>query len=312
LIQKGVNFKNLGLAIIDEQHRFGVDQRRRLKEQSGDADTMPHLLSMSATPIPRTLALALYGELDLSIIDEMPAGRLAVMTRVVPPRKRADAYEFVKEHLKQGEQCFILCPLIDPSDTLGVKSVTAEYDQLSKGPLAGQSLAMLHGKMAPREKDAIMEQMRAKKIDVLVATSVIEVGVDIPDATIIMIEGAERFGLAQLHQFRGRVGRSDRQSYCFLFTDSPSESTTERLSALVSSNDGMKLAEKDLDMRGSGEVLGTEQSGYSEVAMLAVQQPALLAAAQAAARLSIADNWLQKSAPLQAKMNAFLQSVHLE
>lgn len=312
LIQESVEFKNLGLVVVDEQHRFGVKQRKALRERSGDPGTLPHLLSMTATPIPRTLALALYSDLDLSIIDEMPVGRKPVQTHLVPSRKRRDAYTFIESHLQNGEQTFVICPLIDPSDKLEVKSVTEEYERLAEKVFPERTVEMLHGKMKPDEKDALMKQMREKQIDVLVATSVIEVGVDIPDATIMVIEGAERFGLAQLHQFRGRVGRSDTQSFCFLFTDSRSEKTLDRLDALVKSNDGFALAEKDLELRGAGELLGTLQSGFSDAAFLAVQQPELLEKAQQAAHAVMDSNLLNEGSVLKKQLDDFAASIHLE
>lgn len=312
LIQESVEFHALGLVVVDEQHRFGVAQRKALRERSGDSSTLPHLLSMTATPIPRTLALALYSDLDLSIIDELPAGRKPVMTRVVPGKKRPDAYEFIRAHIQAQEQCFVICPLIDPSDKLEVKSVTEEYERLANEVFTDLRVEMLHGKMKTEEKDTLMLRMRDKQVDILVATSVIEVGVDIPDATIMIIEGAERFGLAQLHQFRGRVGRSNKQSYCFLFTDSESERTHERLQALVESNDGFALAQKDLEIRGAGELLGTLQSGFSEAAFIAVQQPDLLDNVRRAAQHIIERNVLRTSAQLEQQLNNFAASIHLE
>lgn len=312
LIQEHVSFERLGLAVVDEQHRFGVAQRKALKDRSGDAATMPHLLSMTATPIPRSLALALYGELSLSLMKEMPKGRKPIMTRLVPPEKRKDAYGFIQEHIEQGEQCFVICPLIDPSDKLGVKSVSAEYERLSQEVFPDLSVAMLHGKMKPEEKDATMQQMKEKKIDILVSTSVIEVGVDIPDATVMVIEGAERFGLAQLHQFRGRVGRSDTQSYCLLFASTSAEQSLQRLKALTTTNDGFKLAELDLEMRGAGEVFGTLQSGFSETAVIAFQHPTLLQDARNAAEFTINQGLIDGSPGLQEELNAFIRRIHLE
>ncbi len=312
LIQSGVTFNDLALAVIDEQHRFGVHQRHLLTQHSGDIKTAPHFLSMTATPIPRTLALALYGDLDISIIDDMPPGRKRVHTNIIPPKKRPSAYTFIQERIAEGEQCFIICPLIDPSDSLGVQSVTDEYEKLISGPFKKLSVEMLHGKMKSAEKNAVMQRMKNKEIDILIATSVIEVGVDIPNATVMMIEGAERFGLAQLHQFRGRVGRSNTQSYCLLFSNSSSPKTTERLQALVDSNDGFALAEKDLALRGAGEVFGTDQSGFSEIAALTFQRPDLVESAGIAAEKSLKEGWFESSKILQQKMNTFIHNVHLE
>lgn len=312
LIQDSVNFNDLGLAIIDEQHRFGVQQRKALKDNSGDKGTMPHLLSMTATPIPRTLALALYGDLDLSIIDELPKGRKPVNTQLVPPNKRDQAYGFIRKHVENGEQCFIICPLIDPSDKMEVKAVTTEFEHLSQKVFSDLRLAILHGKIDADEKEGIMQRMRNKEIDILVATSVIEVGVDIPNATIMVIEGADRFGLAQLHQFRGRVGRSGTQSYCLLFTDSDSSKTLERLRVLTKTGDGFELAEHDLNLRGAGEIFGKSQTGFSPLALLAFQQPKLLDTARVAAQQTIDQGLINKNPGLKKKLQDFTASIHLE
>lgn len=311
LIHDGVSFERLGLAVVDEQHRFGVKQRKQLREQSGDATTMPHLLSMTATPIPRSLALALYGDLALSIIDEMPEGRKPVTTRVVPAKERRSTESFLRERVAAGEQVFVICPIIEDSDKLEVKSVTTEFERLQT-VFPDLRLEMLHGKVKPAEKETIMNRMRDGQIDVLVATSVIEVGVDVPNATVIVIEGAERFGLAQLHQFRGRVGRSDKQSYCFLFTSSQSQQSAARLQAMEQSTNGFELAEKDLELRGAGEVYGTQQSGVDEGTLHAIAQPQLLAQVQEAAKLAVEDDILQHSPELRALVNERLSAMHLE
>jgi ATP-dependent DNA helicase RecG len=273
LIQEKIEFKNLAFAIIDEQHRFGVDQRKTLIEKSVGLKPktsnlkprVPHFLSMTATPIPRSLALALYGDLDVSIINEMPKNRKTVATQIIPEEKRQVAYNFIREQIKTGRQVFVICPLIDFSDKLGVKSVKEEFEKLDKLIFPEITMAMLHGKMKSAEKENIMNDFLANKTKILVSTSVIEVGVDIPNATIMMIEGADRFGLAQLHQFRGRVGRSDHQSYCFLFTEAKNEKTVTRLKALEKYHDGFTLAKIDLKFRGPGEVFGTSQSGFPEL-----------------------------------------------
>ncbi len=262
LIQDKIEYNNLGLAIIDEQHRFGVEQRKQLKDKS--KSLTPHFLSMTATPIPRSLALIVYGDLDLSIIREMPAGRKKIITKLVSEANRDKAYQFIKAEIKKGRQVFVICPLIDPSDKLGVKSVINEYKKLSKNIFPDLNIGLLHGKLKAEEKDRVMREFKANNIQILVSTSVIEVGIDIPNATIMMIEGSDRFGLAQMHQFRGRVGRAEHQSYCFLFTDNGSPKTLERLSALIKSNDGFKLAEYDLQFRGPGEVYGIRQSGLPD------------------------------------------------
>ena len=264
LLQSEIRFPKLGLAIVDEQHRFGIRQRAMLRSKS---KTVPHLLSMSATPIPRTLSLALYGDLDLSILDEMPQGRQKVATYLIPPEKRESAYGFIKKQIKEGRQVFVICPLIEESDRLGVKSATEEYERLKKEVFPELKIGLLHGRMKTKEKENIMEGFKKGKYDILVSTAVVEVGVDVPNATIMMIEGAERFGLAQLHQFRGRVGRGKYKSYCFLFTEKPSDKTIKRLTALVHLDDGFKLAEKDLELRGPGELYGIRQHGFLDLKM---------------------------------------------
>lgn len=312
VIQQKIQFEQLGLVVVDEQHRFGVRQRQALKAHGKNPDgTIPHLLSMTATPIPRTLALAMYGELDVSIIDQLPKGRLPVQTHVVPPEKRAKAYAFIREHVKKGEQVFVLCPLIEPSDLSGSRSVTAEYERLRTEIFPDFRIGMLHGKMKADQKTEIMIQMQNKQIDILVSTSVIEVGVDIPNATIMMIEGAERFGLSQLHQFRGRVGRSSLQSYCFLFSGVDSPQVLQRLRVVEKTSNGFTLAEKDLELRGSGEVYGTQQSGFTQ-AILALQNPQFIGNAQAAARETIAQGWLQLYPQLKKRLEAFTRTIHLE
>lgn len=258
LLEDKIKFKNLSLMVIDEQHRFGVEQRALLKRLN-----KTHLLSMSATPIPRTLALTLYGDLDISRLTQLPSGRLPIRTELVVETHRASTYQFIREQIIAGRQAFVICPLIEESDKLGVKSATAEYKKLSEIIFPEFKIGLLHGKLRPAEKEKIMKQFSDNEIQILVSTSVVEVGVDVPNATVMMIEGAERFGLAQLHQFRGRVGRSDMQSYCFLFSDDPNAPINPRLLAVVASTDGFKLAEEDLKIRGAGNLYGTEQSGYS-------------------------------------------------
>jgi len=265
LIYQKAKFEKLGLVIIDEQHRFGVEQRGKLIEKGG----APHVLTMTATPIPRTIALTLYGDLDLSVLDEMPPGRKVVKTWVVPPQKRQAAYQWIKKQIKETRsQAFIICPLIEESksETLQtVRAATSEFERLKKEVFPDLRLGLLHGRMKSKQKTEVLSQFKNGELDILVATPVVEVGIDIPTATIMMIEGAERFGLAQLHQLRGRVGRSDRPSYCLLFTEHYGETTLKRLKALEKINIGMKLAELDLEMRGPGEVYGTRQHGFLEL-----------------------------------------------
>jgi len=265
LLSENINFADLGLVIVDEQHRFGVEQRKVLKEKIS-GKKRAHFLSMTATPIPRSLALTIYGDLDLSVISEMPVGRKPIITRVVSWDNRAKAYDFIRAQVKNGRQAFVICPLIDAANTSSEKkSVLAEYEKLSKQIFSDLHVGYLHGKMLGREKEKIMADFKAGKIDVLVSTAVVEVGVDIPNASVMMIEGAENFGLAQLHQFRGRVGRSIYQSYCLVFSEKESVGVKERLQFFEKNLDGFKLAEYDLEKRGPGEVYGLEQSGQMEL-----------------------------------------------
>ena len=313
LLQEDIIFNNLALAIIDEQHRFGVEQRKIIKDKSGDKATVPHLLSMTATPIPRSLALALYGDLDLSVITELPQGRKHIITSVVPEPKRDQAYKFIREQIKAGRQIFVICPLIDVSDKLGVKSVKKEFKKLDQHIFPDLPIGMLHGKLKSKEKEAIMQDFLTNKIKILVSTSVIEVGVDVPNAAIMMIEGAERFGLAQLHQFRGRVGRSEHQSYCFLFTDSDKEKSLKRLQALVDCNDGFALAKMDLKFRGPGQVFGTAQKGFPELKIATLFDYELMKLAQTEASLLVnKDPSLQTWPQIQGKINKLTKLAHPE
>ncbi len=313
LIQESVEFKNLTLAIIDEQHRFGVEQRKILKEKSGDVLTTPHLFSMTATPIPRSLALILYGDLALSIIKELPKGRKKIITKVVEQDKRDKAYNFIKKEVKNSRQVFVICPLIDESDKLGVKSVKAEYKKLSEEIFPDLKIGLLHSKLKTQEKEKVMKEFSENKVNILVATSVVEVGVDVPNTTIMMIEGADRFGLAQLHQFRGRVGRSKFQSYCLLFTDSTNPKTLERMQALVNSQDGFDLAEKDLELRGPGEVYGTKQSGLPDLKIASLTDFSIIKQAQSwAVKILEKDPRLTKYPLLAKRLRKFEKTVHLE
>lgn len=271
LIQEKVGFKNLGLAVVDEQHRFGVKQRDILKSHGS-----PHLLSMTATPIPRTLAMTVYGDKDISIIDEMPPGRQKIITRVVPEYKRQDAYRWIEEQVKKGRQVFIICPLIEESEVLEVKAAKKEFKRLNTEVFSDLRLGLLHGRLKQSEKDEIMFNFVNRKLDVLVSTSVVEVGIDVPNATIIIIEGAERFGLAQLHQFRGRVGRGEHQSYCFLFPSNDSDTVKKRLNAVSKYSDGLKLAGIDLELRGPGEIYGVRQSGIPDLKMASFSDAELI------------------------------------
>jgi ATP-dependent DNA helicase RecG len=272
LIQKSVEFSRLGLVVIDEQHRFGVLQRLALRKKGFN----PHILVMSATPIPRTLALTLYGDLDLSVIDELPPGRKEIKTKWLKPEQRTRAYDFLRKEIAAGTQAFIICPLIEESESIEAKAAVAEYERLSQEVFPDLKLGLLHGRMAIAEKDKVMKSFRDGKLDILVSTPVVEVGIDVPNASVMLIEAADRFGLSQLHQFRGRVGRGEKQSYCLLLAERPSPEGSERLQAIEKIQDGFVLAEKDLELRGPGEFFGTRQSGLPDLRMAKLSDTALL------------------------------------
>lgn len=369
VIQKDVHFKNLAFVVIDEQHRFGINQRKALVHGStqgqyrhGDAQSpapsIPHLLSMTATPIPRTLALTIYGDLDISIIKEKPKNRQKIITRVVPPSQRKSAYKFLRDKINSGRQVFVVCPRIErPSAEVALpapeiagalnrrnwpqigriqqlstsalgrsaagswaeaKTVQEEYKKLSEEVFPDLKVAMLHGKMKPKEKNEIMSSFAKaskdkRKIDILVATSVIEVGIDIPNATIMMIENSERFGLAQLHQFRGRVGRGEHQSYCLLFSSTPDKNINQRLKALVDCNDGFELAEKDMTIRGPGEFFGVKQSGLPDLAMASLANVDLIKKARLEARLLLKEDSALTNYPLlKERLEKFQRLTHFE
>ena len=261
LIQAPVAFKDLQMVVVDEQHRFGIAQRAALREKGDN----PHLLVMTATPIPRSLALTIYGDLDLSVMDEMPAGRQPVSTHILYPTERERVYTLIKAQVKEGHQAFIIYPLVEQGENEERKAAVEEQERLQKDVFPLLRVGLLHGRLRPEEKDAVMKQFRDKELDVLVSTSVVEVGVDIPNATVMLIESANRFGLAQLHQFRGRVGRGAEKSYCILIPETKDAAENERLLAMESTNDGFVLAERDLEQRGPGEFLGTRQSGYENL-----------------------------------------------
>jgi len=331
--QKQVKFGKLALVVLDEQHRFGVDQRAKLlsgetphqnkvgARQADEERKIPHLLSMTATPIPRTLTLTIYGDLDLSLINELPKGRKKIVTEVIPPEKRKLAYGFIRKEVKKKRQVFVICPRIEPGQKNGkeplswaeVKAVKEEYAKLSKIVFPDLRVGCLHGKMKPGEKEKIMLDFKNKKTDILVSTSVIEVGVDVPNATVMAIEGAERFGLAQLHQFRGRVGRSEHQSFCFLFTDSPAKKTRQRLKALIDCEDGFKLAEKDLEIRGPGDFVGQRQWGIPDLVMDSLKNIFLVEKTrEAAKKILTEDPQLKKYPLLKKKLEEFRKRIHLE
>jgi ATP-dependent DNA helicase RecG len=282
LIQKTVNFKNLAYIVIDEQHRFGTAQRQKLARKD---DFSPHLLSMTATPIPRTLALTIYGDLDLTLLDQMPTGRKPIITELVLPDGRKEVYEKIRAELNSGRQAYVICPRINEPDpaketALNTKSVKAEAERLKKEVFKEFTIDILHSKMKPAEKDVVMKKFESGETKILVATSVVEVGVNVPNATSIIIEGAERFGLAQLHQLRGRVIRSNNQAYAFLFADTKSDKSIERLKALQSSKSGFELAEFDLQFRGAGDLYGRKQWGLTDLGMEAIKNIKMVEAAR--------------------------------
>jgi ATP-dependent DNA helicase RecG len=298
LLEDPVQFADLELAVIDEQHRFGVDQRAALRSKGGT----PHLMVMTATPIPRSLALTLYGDLDLSIMDEMPAGRQPVSTHVLRPQERERAYTLIRAQIKNGQQAFIIYPLIEESEKIDSRAAVDDFETLSKEIFPNLKLGLLHGRLRPDEKDVVMLKFRDKVYDILVSTTVVEVGVDVPNATVMLIEGANRFGLAQLHQLRGRVGRGSEQSYCLLIPTHEDSVENERLQAMAESTDGFVLAERDLQQRGPGEFLGTRQSGYaSGLRMASLTDVALIEDAR-----SHAQKLFQEDATLEKPENALL------
>jgi len=342
LIQKSVKFKNLAFVVIDEQHRFGTAQRRKLVRKDGIA---PHLLSMTATPIPRTLALTVYGDLDLSLLDEMPVGRKQIITEIITPAKRNETYEKIREELKNGRQLYVICPRIfeaddeaqpvlksiaqadEPSIAIRqqanmrgfqngwseVKAATAEAKRLKKEIFPEYEIGVLHSKMSKQKKEEVMKNFVNGKLNILCATSVVEVGVNVENATIIIIEGAERFGLAQLHQLRGRVIRSNHQAYCYVFADTKSQKTTDRLKALKTAKNGFELAELDLTLRGAGELGGTKQWGISDLGMEAIKNIKMVEAARTEAiRLIEADPELSKYPLLKQKVHEKSGEFHFE
>ena len=336
VIQKDVAFDKLALVVIDEQHRFGVNQRATLVKHSS-SELVPHLLSMTATPIPRTLALTIYGDLDISIIKEKPKNRQKIITRIVPPSGRQEAHQFIRSEVKSGRQVFVICPRIEltkPAEPntqvinvkqgsikqvkftgleAEMKAVQEEYKKLSELTFPDLKIGMLHGKMKPKEKNEIMNRFKEGFIDILVSTSVIEVGVDIPNATVMMIENADRFGLAQLHQFRGRIGRGEHQSTCLLFTSGAEKTSNQRLKALVATDDGFLLAEKDMAIRGPGEFFGTGQSGLPDLAMSALSNVELIKKSRAEAKLILnQDPNLDTHSELKKQLLRFQSIIHFE
>ena len=284
IIQSGVNFKRLGFVVIDEQHRFGVNQRQELLKKS---EHMPHLLAMTATPIPRSLALTVYGELDVSVLNERPKDRKDIATKIWSPNSRPQLYKLIEEQLLEGRQAYVICSLIDGNPDNELKSVQTEFKRLDQAIFKHRKIGLLHGKMKSSEKEEVMRQFSVGEIDVLVSTTVVEVGVDVPNATVILIEDADRFGLAQLHQLRGRVGRSSYQSYCYLMVSS-SKTPSQRLKEVEKSNDGFYLAEVDLKLRGPGEIYGRAQHGELNLQVATLSDTKMIARAQKAAKAFVA------------------------
>lgn len=336
LIQEKIKFDNLGLVIIDEQHRFGVSQRAALLSDTKNTNTLecnsrisshliPHFLSMTATPIPRSMALTLYNDLDLSIIDQLPINRKKIITKIIPSEEADKMYLFIKQEIKKGRQVFVICPLIDPSDKLGVKSVKEEYKKLSEKIFPDFRIALLHGKMKSEQKEKIIsafaksynksyKNLGGNKIDILISTTVVEVGIDVPNASVMIIEGAERFGLAQLYQLRGRVGRGEYQSYCFLLMESGGEAAKKRLQALLSAKNGFELAEKDLELRGPGELFGVEQAGFfSDFKIAKFSDTKIIKQSREAIKQIFEQkNWEEKYPLLKNKISESIKTTHLE
>ncbi|MBT4857160.1 ATP-dependent DNA helicase RecG [Candidatus Uhrbacteria bacterium] len=314
ILSADVLFNRLGLIVVDEQHRFGVKQRQALKDRKGDADGIPHLLSMTATPIPRSLALVLYGDLDRSLLDEYPAGRKAIETRIVLPNKEEEFYEKMRDEMDEGRQVFVVCPLIEESDALGVQSVNEVYSLYNAKPFAAYNIGMLHGKLKSKEKDEIMAKFVSGDLDMVISTTVVEVGVDVPNATVMFIEGAERFGLAQLHQLRGRVGRGEYESFCFLHPSGElSDLAKKRLQAVVQTQNGFMLADQDLRLRGPGNIFGTSQSGFEAFKLGSYADVDLIAAARDEAKdILDEDPDLNMWPLLKQRVLEYVDEIHFE
>ena len=328
IIEEKVKFKNLGLVVIDEQHRFGVEQRAKLSKQA-NSKILPHLLSMTATPIPRTLALALYGDLSISQIKQLPKGRKEIKTEIALQKNRGEIYEFLRMEIKNGRQGFVVCPLIEESEKLsrpsqktgfgfylalgGIAAAEKEFEKLKTKIFPELNVGLLHGRMKQQEKEQIMKDFKNRKIDILVTTPVVEVGVDVPNASVMIIEGSDRFGLAQLYQFRGRVGRGKYKSYCFLFSASPAIKTNQRLKAIVLAKNAFELAQKDLAIRGPGDFIGTRQSGIPDLAMASLSDASLIEDVKKEVdKILKKDPELKKYPKLENKLEEFKRKVFLE
>ena len=305
LIQDQVDFQSLALAVVDEQHRFGVMQRSALRSKGAGRDEggTPHLLVMSATPIPRSLALTVFGDLDLSVIDELPRGRTPIATEWLPPHRRHEAFAALREEIRAGRQAFVICPLVEGSEAVASRAATEEFERLrvEEFPELADRIELLHGRMSGKQKDAVMQRFDGGEAAILVSTSVVEVGIDVPNATVMIIEGADRFGLAQLHQFRGRVGRGEHPSRCYLLADDPSEEAEERLSTVARTTDGFQLAQADLELRGPGELFGTKQSGTPSLHVASLLDPRLIEAARREAE-ALLDKDRDLTAPEHAEL----------
>lgn len=332
IIKERIKFKNLGLVVVDEQHRFGVEQRASLisnKNNSKKENKIPHFFSMTATPIPRTLALALYGDLSISQIKELPKGRKKIITQITPSKNRGEVYEFLRKEIEKGRQGFIICPLIEESKKLSrpsqktgfgfylsfgeIAAAEKEFKRLKEKVFPDLKMGLLHGRMKQKEKEKTMKDFKDKKIQILVSTPVVEVGVDIPNATIMIIEGSDRFGLSQLYQFRGRVGRGKFQSYCFLFTESPARRTMQRLRAIATANNAFELAEKDLKIRGPGDLAGIRQSGIPDLAMASLSNASLIKKVKGEVeKILKRDPEFKKEPLLQKKLEEFGKKVFFE
>ncbi len=308
LIQERVIFSNLGLVIVDEQHRFGVAQRKQLKSKG----KYPHVLIMSATPIPRTITQTMYGDLDVSIIDEMPPGRGSVETRLFHPGEREEAYNLIKSELNEGRQAFVICPLIEDSDLLKVKSVIKEAEELKQVVFKKYNVEILHGKLSSKKREEIMQRFENKELDVLISTTVVEVGIDVKNATVMLIENADRFGLSQLHQLRGRIRRGEHKSYCILFADLKTDEAFKRINAFLKTEDGFELANKDLEIRGEGEIFGERQWGIPDLKISSIMRDKEILEKSRKDAFSIIKNDISLSSPITKVLINFLNFEYPE